>query len=49
MMTKLGYKFHTGKEGDYSVGLHFDAYPPYTSFPLERKSVMEFWITVIKK
>jgi len=47
MMKKLGYQFHT-REGDYSVGLHFDAYPPHLSFPLERNSVIEFWITVIK-
>ena len=47
MMKKLGYQFHT-KEGDYSVGLHFDAYPPYLSFPLEGNSLMEFWITVVK-
>jgi len=47
MMKKLEYQFHT-REGDYSVGLHFDAYPPYLSFPLESNSVIEFWITVVK-
>ena len=47
MMGKLGYQFHT-REGDYSVGLHFDAYPPHLSFPLEGNSVVEFWITVVK-
>ncbi len=39
----LGYGFNTK---DYSVGLHFDAYPP------EDASVpnpgMEFWITVVR-
>jgi len=46
MMPKLGYQFHT-REGDYSVGLHFDAYPPDNYGP-ERNPVMEFWITVVK-
>jgi predicted transcriptional regulator YdeE len=41
MMKKLGYRFHTG---DYSVGLHFDAYPP--DYDPKRNPVMEFWITV---
>jgi hypothetical protein len=45
MMGKLGYQFHT-REGDYSVGLHFDAYPP--GHDPEKNPVMEFWITVIK-
>ena len=43
MMGKLGYQFHTG---DYSVGLHFDAYPP--DYDIESNPGMEFWITVIK-
>lgn len=43
MMNKMGYQFH---EGDYSVGLHFDAYPP--DHDPERNPVMEFWITVKK-
>jgi len=46
MMTKLGYQFHT-REGDYSVGLHFDAYPPENYGP-EGNPAMEFWITVVK-
>lgn len=45
MMKKLGYQFHT-REGDYSVGLHFDAYPPENY--IEKNPVMEFWITVVK-
>jgi hypothetical protein len=44
MMGPLGYRFHTG-EGDYSIGLHFDAFPPGHS---ESKPAMEFWITVVK-
>lgn len=43
MMKKLGYQFHTG---DYSVGLHFDAYPP--DHDPETNPVMEFWITVTR-
>jgi len=46
MMTKLGYQFHT-REGDYGVGLHFDAYPPDNYGP-EGNPAMEFWITVVK-
>jgi hypothetical protein len=45
MMGKLDYAFHAGP-GDYSVGLHFDAYPP--GFFPEKGSPMEFWITVVK-
>ena len=41
MMGPLGYQFHTG---DYSVGLHFDAYPP--GFIHNQNAPMEFWITV---
>jgi predicted transcriptional regulator YdeE len=43
MMKKLGYQFH---EGDYSVGFHFDAYPP--DYDPESNPAMEFWITVRK-
>ncbi len=44
MLKTLGYRFHAGT-GDYSVGLHFEAYPPeYDDSPNAR---MEFWITVI--
>ena len=46
MMKKLGYQFHRGREGDYSVGLHFDAYPP--DYDPEENPLMEFWITVVK-
>lgn len=42
MMRMLGYKFHT-REGDYSLGLHFDAYPPHYG---DHDTAMEFWITV---
>jgi len=45
MMKKLGYQFHM-RGGDYSVGLHFDAYPP--DYDPEANPVMEFWITVVK-
>lgn len=41
MMTWLGYRFLTR---DYSVGLHFDAYPP--DFDPATNPAMEFWITV---
>jgi hypothetical protein len=41
MMGPLGYQFHSG---DYSVGLHFDAYPP--AFVPNHNMPMEFWITV---
>jgi hypothetical protein len=43
MMPKLGYQFHTG---NYDVGLHFDAYPPY--YDQVSNPAMEFWITVVK-
>lgn len=43
MMGKLGYGFNTG---DYSVGLHLDAYPP--AFDPETQPAIEFWITVVK-
>jgi len=46
MMGPLGYQFHGGPEGDYSIGLHFDAYPPGFSHP--ENPAMEFWITVAK-
>jgi hypothetical protein len=45
MLEKLGYAFHTGP-GDYSIGLHFEGYPP--GFVPEPGSPMEFWITVAK-
>ena len=44
MMKRLGYRFHMGAPGDYSVGLHFDAYPP--EFDEASHDRMEFWITV---
>jgi hypothetical protein len=43
MMKKLGYRFHAG---DYSVGLHFDAYPP--GYDPESHPAIEFWITVMR-
>lgn len=43
MMQQLGYQFHTG---DFSVGLHFDAYPP--DYDPEQNPGFEFWITVVK-
>jgi hypothetical protein len=43
MLKKLGYQFHT-REGDFSVGLHFDAYPP--GYDPQENPLMEFWITV---
>jgi predicted transcriptional regulator YdeE len=43
MMKKLGYKLNTG---DFSIGLHFDAYPP--GFDAIENPSMEFWITVKK-
>lgn len=43
MMGKLGYEFNTK---DYSVGLHFDAYPP--DYDPETNPTMEFWITVVR-
>lgn len=45
MLPKLGYVFHR-REGDFSVGLHFEAYPP--GFDARTQAVMEFWITVAK-
>jgi len=50
MMGPLGYRFHD-KEGDFSVGLHFDAYPPdfgHGGNANPEHSLMEFWISVIK-
>ncbi len=47
MMGPLGYKFH-GAPGDYSVGLHIEAYPPCFSFGSDTSQAMEFWITVVK-
>ncbi len=47
MMGPLGYKFY-GAEGDYSVGLHIEAYPPDFSFGSDKNTAMEFWITVVK-
>jgi hypothetical protein len=44
MMGALGYRFHMGAPGDFSVGLHFDAYPP--GYDPVRRPEMEFWITV---
>ena len=44
MMGDLGYRFHSG---DYSVGLHFDAYPP--AYDNETRPAVEFWITVVKE
>lgn len=44
MMQPLGYQFHTG---DFSLGLHFDAYPP--DYDVELKPEFEFWITVVKE
>ncbi len=47
IMGKLGYRFHVA-EGDYSIGLHFEAYPPAFSFGSPENTAMEFWITVAK-
>ena len=47
MMGLLGYQFY-GAEGDYRVGLHFEAYPPSLSFGSSENTTMEFWITVVK-
>lgn len=44
MLKALGYRFHTGK-GDFSVGLHLDAFPPGSD--VATGPSMEFWITVI--
>ena len=44
MLKTLGYSFHT-REGDYSVGLHIEAYP-HEFAPGEGTDDMEFWITV---
>ena len=44
MMKRLGFRFHMGGAGDYSVGLHFDAYPPGLDDASHDR--MEFWITV---
>jgi hypothetical protein len=41
MMKKLGYRFNAG---DFSLGLHIDAYPPL--FHPEHNPMMSFWITV---
>jgi hypothetical protein len=48
MMGPLGYKFHGGTEGDYSLGLHFEVYPPGFSFGSDTNTAMEFWISVEK-
>ncbi len=47
MMGPLGYQFHTAP-GDYSIGLHIEAYPPGFSFGSSVNTAMEFWITVVK-
>jgi hypothetical protein len=44
MLKALGYRFHTGK-GDFSVGLHLDAFPP--GCDVATGPAMEFWITVL--
>ena len=43
MMKQLGYLFNGA---DFSVGLHFDAYPP--GFDDESNPAPQFWITVKK-
>lgn len=43
MMKRLRYRFHAR---DYSVGLHFDAYPP--EYDPETNPAVEFWITVVR-
>jgi predicted transcriptional regulator YdeE len=43
IMQALGYQFNTR---DFSVGLHFDAYPP--DYDAETNPNLEFWITVVK-
>lgn len=45
MMRKLGYQFHV-RDGDFSVVLHFTAYPP--DYDDKSNPAMEFWITVKK-
>ena len=47
MMCRLGYGFHTAPD-DYSVGLHFELYPPDFSFGEGTNKAMEFWITVVR-
>ncbi len=47
MMGTLGYRFKTAPE-DYSIGLHFEAYPPGFSFGSGPNTAIEFWITVEK-
>ncbi len=49
MMGKLGYGFHD-RPGDYSVGLHFDAFPPSYRHgeSADAQQRIEFWITVKK-
>lgn len=44
MLKALGYRFHT-REGDFSVGLHLDAFPP--GCDVATGPTMEFWITVV--
>ncbi len=51
MMGKLGYEFHGAP--DYSLGVHFDAYPPGYRFAVDpadhdTQQPMEFWISVKK-
>jgi predicted transcriptional regulator YdeE len=43
MLKALGYHFNMS---GFSVGLHFDAYPP--GFDTDKNPQMEFWITVIR-
>jgi hypothetical protein len=45
MMGPLGCRFHE-REGDYSIGLHFDAYPP--GHDDATNPAMEFQITVVR-
>ena len=46
MMGPLGYRFHTAPN-DYSVGLHFEVYPPGFSFGTGTSKAMQFWISVL--
>jgi hypothetical protein len=41
----LGYAFNMSAP---NVGLHFDAYPPDSVFPLPAQAPMGFWITVVR-
>jgi hypothetical protein len=47
MMGPLGYRFHTAPD-DYSVGLHFEVYPPGFSFGSGTNKDMQFWISVLR-